>query len=70
VTVTVTGPDARSAILAFAAHVGRGHPQPPEITAQRRNWLTEAGEVTEDGLSLVRALGEQAETRTVFRGNF
>ncbi|MCU4653171.1 hypothetical protein N8I71_10030 [Roseibacterium sp. SDUM158016] len=66
----MTGPDARSAILAFAAHVGRAHLQPPEVTARHRNWLTEDGEVTEDGLSLVRALAEQAETRTVFRGNF
>jgi hypothetical protein len=62
--------EARSRILAFAAHVGRADREPPEATARLRNWLSPEGEVTEDGMALVTALEEQAATRTVFRGNF
>ncbi|MBF9061088.1 hypothetical protein HKCCSP123_18050 [Rhodobacterales bacterium HKCCSP123] len=62
--------EARTRILAFAAHVGRADPESPEVTARRRNWLSPEGEVTEEGLALVMALEEQSATRTVFRGNF
>ncbi|NKX43410.1 hypothetical protein [Roseicyclus persicicus] len=62
--------DLLTRILAFAAHVGRGESQSPEAVARRRNWITTDGEVTADGLSLLSALDDQRETRTVFRGNF
>jgi hypothetical protein len=62
--------EARTRILAFAAHVGRSDRELPEATARRRNWLSPEGDVTEDGLALVTALEEQSATRTVFRGNF
>lgn len=62
--------DLRNRILAFAAHIGRIDRQSPEIVACRRNWITEAGDVTEDGRALIAALDEQQQTRSVFRGNF
>ena len=65
-----TGPEARALILTFAAHVGRGEATGAETVARRRNWLSPAGDVTEEGAELLRALDEQSATRTVFRGNF
>jgi hypothetical protein len=61
---------ARTRILAFAGHVGRGHPENAEAIARRRNWIDAQGGVTDEGQELLEALGDQTETRTVFRGNF
>ncbi len=65
-----SGADPKALILSFAAHVGRGHTTGAETVARQRNWLSDAGDVTEDGNDLVRALNDQTATRTVFRGNF
>ena len=66
----MTDDTATASILAFAAHIGRRDLRSPEAIARRRNWLTEAGEPTPEGRTLVEALTEQGATRTVFRGNF
>ncbi|HKK35213.1 MAG TPA: hypothetical protein VJ994_02875 [Paracoccaceae bacterium] len=61
------GEDAEIArrILSVAHHlVGPD----PEGSARLRAWLDERGRPTGDGRALVRALGEQAETRSVVRG--
>ncbi|MDG4647422.1 hypothetical protein P6F26_03110 [Roseibacterium sp. SDUM158017] len=68
--MTETEQDIRSRILAFAAHVGRSTASDAETIARRRDWIDAEGRPTTDGLALVAALGEQAQTRTVFRGNF
>ena len=60
----------RNRILAFSAHVGHVNQQSPEAVARRRNWLSETGDVTEDGRALIAALDDQQETRSVFRGIF
>lgn len=65
-----SGADPKALILSFAAHVGRAHMTGAEAVARQRNWLSDAGDVTDDGVDLVRALKDQAATRTVFRGNF
>jgi AAA+ superfamily predicted ATPase len=57
-------------IIAFASHVGRDAAQSPEAVARGRNWISAAGDVTEDGRALIAALDDQRQTRTVFRGNF
>lgn len=61
---------AKARIVAFAAHVGRGDGRAPEAIAKRRNWLDASGNPTSEGHDLLTALGDQAATRTVFRGNF
>ncbi len=69
--MTETEQDARTRILAFAGHFGRGDGgTAAEDVARRRNWLDAAGRPTEEGLELVEALSDQSRTRTVFRGNF
>ena len=62
--------DLRQRILAFSAHVGQVNRQSPEAVARGRNWLSETGDVTEDGRALIAALEDQQETRSVFRGIF
>lgn len=62
--------DLLDRIISFAAHVGQDGAQSPEAVARLRNWISAAGEVTEDGRALIAALDEQLQTRTVFRGNF
>jgi hypothetical protein len=64
------GAERKATILSFAAHVGRASKTGPEEVARRRNWLDGSGAVTAEGDELIRALDEQAATRTVFRGNF
>jgi hypothetical protein len=59
--------DARLRIIAFASQVG-GADTPPEEKARRRGWLDGDGAPTPAGEELLTSLGDQKETRTVFRG--
>ena len=64
----MTDDNLKAQILAFADHVGNeGH---AEAEAKSRGWLDDDGEPTEEGREVIKALGEQDHTRTVFRGNF
>ncbi len=56
----------RSRVLAFAAQIGSAETQ-PEDTARDRGWIGADGAVTDDGRALLRSLGDQAGTRSVFR---
>lgn len=56
-------------ILKIAQQLADEQPEPQdaEDVACDRGWLDDAGEPTQDGRDLVAALGEQSETRTIFR---
>lgn len=54
-------------IVAFATHVGSSETSAEE-SARKRGWLDDKGEPTESGRELIDALGDQGNTRTVFRG--
>ncbi|MEM9839560.1 MAG: hypothetical protein AAF830_10470 [Pseudomonadota bacterium] len=54
-------------ILWFAQFVGRQRTSPEDV-ARRRGWIDTDGLPTAAGLELVRALRDQSETRSVFRG--
>jgi len=62
----MTEQETAERIIAFAHHCDRAD-QPAETAARSRGWLDGDGWPTEDGRALVRALDEQAETRSVFR---
>jgi hypothetical protein len=57
-------------ILAFAAHVAQGGQTDAADVARSRNWIDAEDRPTPEGLDLFAALSDQAQTRTVFRGNF
>jgi hypothetical protein len=65
--MTTEQQDARFRIIAFASQVG-GAGTPPEEKARRRGWIDAQGVPTEEGLALLESIGDQAKTRTVFRG--
>ncbi len=56
----------RARLLGFAQQVGNPD-TPPEDTARTRGWLDASGEITEDGEDVLKSLGDQEGTRTVFR---
>ncbi len=53
-------------ILSFAQQVGNTD-TPAEETARRRGWIDAEGNVTDDGRDVLKSLGEQGGTRSVFR---
>lgn len=55
-----------SRILAFAVHVGSPD-TPPEETARARGWIDDDGRPTDEGREMLKSLGDQVGTRSVFR---
>ncbi|SPJ25108.1 hypothetical protein [Palleronia abyssalis] len=56
----------RARILQMATHMGSPD-TPPEKTARNRGWLDEDGLPTDEGREMLKAMGDQQGTRTVFR---
>lgn len=58
----------RQSILTFAHFLGAGRSEADAArAATERRWIDASGAPTQDGLALVKALGDQRTTRTVWR---
>ena len=63
----MTKPDTARDILNLASHLDDPDTD-AETSARRRAWIDADGVPTEDGERLARAVRDQDQTRTVFRG--